>query len=166
MEPFTWGNIWQGVVIISTIYAAIQAVQALKWPVRMGFTWGLTQSLAHLQKQRARLVRLQGSDREFYGWMLSGILWGVALFAAALMLESLMVIPPASSPLSQYVAMALVKVGRYTLGWFAGRIAMKRLGDYRALQRFDTTIANLDRDIAKLEAKLSLRAAPVVNHGA
>jgi hypothetical protein len=38
--------------------------------------------------------------------------------------------------------------------------AVKRIGDYRRLQRFDQAIAAIDRTIAKLEAKLAVHEPP------
>jgi hypothetical protein len=153
MELLTWGNVWWVVWGISVSYGAIKAIQALKGTVSTGFTWNRTRKLARLRKRREHLIQLHDSDREYHGWLLSGVLWVLALFAVALLFEGVSVRDP-------LVRSFVLNLGRYLVGLTAFMVALARLSDYRSLQHFDRTIAFLDRRIATLEAKTALQPAP------
>jgi hypothetical protein len=163
MELLTSEHV-QRVLEILKIVAMIGGLVATIRVCRGWFTGGLAltrkRKLKRLQKRRDHLELLHDSEREYYGWLLSGVLWVLWLLALQLAVEGLTYPPKHWSLELQLVLAAVVNFMRTILGIVAYMVATTWLADYRALRRFDRTMANLDRAIAKLEAKMSLQTAP------
>jgi hypothetical protein len=138
--------------------SAIVAVVCGPFIFRAGITWSFALSrqrqLASLQKRRGHLIRLKECNREYYGWLLSSILWMLAIFAGTMLLYGSIAILPFGAGLAHYV-------GGFVALWFAS----VRLGDYRALQNYPKVIERLDRTIAKLEADRRRSVQPTASGG-
>jgi hypothetical protein len=149
------------VIVVLTLFVlgwhTLGAYRGFRGEIRSLFAWTQAQKLAGLRKRRARLIRLQESDREYYGWLLSGVLSVLALFALALLYEVVLAPPTGSGPQADIVAHFLLSTVRFGLGWAAYWIAIGRWKDYRWLQRFDRAMTRLDRAIAILETKTSVQ---------
>jgi len=141
------GDIALKVVAAFIVIAIIAAVKRFT-----GFTRG--QKLKRLQKRREDLKKLNTSDREYYGRLLSGCLGVLALFALEMMFEGLMTPPPILHPEQALGWIAPLNFMRYGFGIAGYVVAISRLHDYRALQDFDRTIKDLNQAIAKLESKV------------
>jgi hypothetical protein len=122
------------------------------------FALSRTRKLRQLQERRARLQLLHGSDREYYGWLLYGVLGPLALLALSMAgggLIPLLSMGPMSS--LNLVLADLVNITRGISAMGAYLLAIKHCQDYQLLQHFDHTMAYLDQAIAKLEAKQGSR---------
>jgi len=153
--------------LISLTLRVLAAYFGSGWARRgIGWTFAVsrTRKLRRLRERQAWLQQLYDSDREYYGWLLSGMLWVLMLFGMLLMFEPVMVPHLYHSTLEQRLAGGLEILGRNTVGLLAYYIAGDRVGGYRALQHFDQTMARLDKAIATLEAKQALRQPPVEAH--
>jgi hypothetical protein len=157
---FFWYILWAPGVI----YGAIKTYQTLTGKIGTGFAWNRARKLDVLRKRRDWLIELHKSDRTYYGWLLSSILWVLTLLAAEIALEGMMVPPTGFTAEALYIHVVLRHLLRFFLGYTAFVLALGRLGDYRALQRFDRAKERIDRAIAKLEAKRLLPPAATTMH--
>jgi hypothetical protein len=145
---------------IVALVGGLAATIRLCWGgVTSGLALTRKRELAGLRKRRDLLVRLHESDRAYYGWLLSGILWALVVLGVQLMFEGSMGTPFYELPQERQLADVIRHVGRFGAGMIVYAIALHRVVRYRWLQRFDRTIATLDRKIATLEAKMSLQTA-------
>jgi hypothetical protein len=168
-EPVTTAEVWTTIKedmpivgLIGLMLGLLNACFGGGWGGRaIGWTFmlGRAQNLTSLQKRRDLLIRLHDSDREYYGWLLSGCLGALALFALEMMFEGLLAQRQVMSPHDQLFYGSVLSALRYGLGLTAYLITCARLGGYRALQHFDRSIARLDQAMAKLEAKTPLQPA-------
>jgi hypothetical protein len=150
--------VWIG-ALIGLLLGILNAYFGGGWGSKgISWTFALTRArkLDHLRKRRERLIQLHESDREYYGWLLTGVLSVLALFAGQLVLEASLMGPyHFGSPEAQWRAGFVLASGRYLIGLVAYFGAVNRVQDYHALRRFDRTIATLDRRIATLAAGAS-----------
>src|SRR5262245_54042150 len=132
-------------VLISLLLGTLAAFFGSGWAGR-GIIWTFALSrrrkLRRLQRRRARLQQLHDSDREYYGWLLAGALWALALLTLAVVIES-------------YILRIVMSMAAYFP-------TIKRYMDYELLQDFDRTVARLDSAIAKLEAKQAVQRSAAV----
>jgi hypothetical protein len=117
-------------------------------------------ALRRLQQRREWLVQLKESDRAYYGWLLSAILWGLVIFAGAMMFHGLMHYRAAVNPQAKAVDDLFQALVQYGGGMLAAFVAGSGVRTYRSLQAFDQSMADLDCAIAKLEAKLPRSVQP------
>ena len=115
-----------------------------------------TRQLNSFRKLQARLKHLHDSDG-MCGWLLSGILWMLVLCAVELMLEATVAAHLRASALPGQVLVSPLIGTRYIVGVIVMLIAVNRLTWYRRFENYDTTMANLDRAIARLEAKQAVQ---------
>jgi hypothetical protein len=126
------------------------------------FALGRRRNLEYLKKRRDRLQELRDCNREYYGWLLAGVLWVLALLGFQLALEGYMAIRPTWTLERQYVQSVSLTVVRFVMGIVIYTIALNRVLDDRSLRlHFDRTVGKLDRTIARLEAKQALHTPPV-----
>jgi hypothetical protein len=110
--------------------------------------------VAGLKKQRARLQQLHDSDRAYYGWLLSSVLWVLALLGVQLVIEGYMALGLTRLPEEQHKYHALINITRLGMGFAVYSIALNRLiQNWLRRRHFDRDIARLDRAIARLEVK-------------
>jgi hypothetical protein len=173
MELLSWERLyafgyfvfWYILWVPGVIYGAMKSMQAF-WGAMMypTISWSSTRRQARrldwLHKQRDQLERLKKSDREYYGYLLSGVLWVLVLFAGLLMVQGIMTPALFRSPPEQQLMSVNLAFLRYVAGFIAGGVALNRLTWYRSLQEYETTRANLDHRIERLEAKISLQPTP------
>jgi hypothetical protein len=157
--PVSW------VIVALTLFVlgwhTIGAYRGFKGEIRWLFAWSQTRQLDFLQKRRKRLQQLHDCNREYYGWLLSGVLSVLGLLAFQLVLEGLAFGPSRfGSSEKQVLVGFMVASGRFVMGLAAYVTAVNRIHDYRRLQHFNQTIATLDRLMAKLEAKQTVHPAP------
>jgi hypothetical protein len=156
MDLLSWDMgtvLWRIIWAVSVLFGAYKAIQALTGWV---FTSSRKRNLALLQKRRARLIQLHESDREYYGWLLSGILAVLILLALLLAIEGI-----TAPPIEHELLVTLIRnFIRFVVGLWAFTIAAPRYLDYHELQHFDRILARLDRKIAKLEGHPSSPPAP------
>lgn len=148
--------------LIAFILSVFSVFLASGWGTRgiiRTFAFSRTRKLKGLEKWRTRLEALHdpNSARAYYGHLLSGILWVLAVLAAAMTMDaqlgSLLNRPRPLSPELQVGLNALRPALQYGSGLGACLIALSRLRDYREVQRYDQTLAVIKRRIAKLKDK-------------
>jgi hypothetical protein len=143
--------------VISLMLSTLSAYFGSGWG-RRGIAWtfalGRTRGLAHLKKRRASWQQLHDSDRTYYGWLLTGVLWVLTLLGMQLALEGFMAPVITWPPEQQHVQHVSLNIVRFGIGIAAYMIAVSRLFDNWSLRRrFERNMADLDRAIATLEAK-------------
>jgi hypothetical protein len=151
-----------GVALIGLMLSILNAYFGGGWG-RSGISWTFavtrTRQLNSLRKLQARLKHLHDSDG-VCGWLLSGILWVLVLFAGELMLEATVASQLGESSLPVQVLVSPLIGTRYAVGGIAMVVAANRLNWYHRLEHYDTTMAGLDRAITKLEAKQASHQSP------
>jgi hypothetical protein len=154
--------------LISLLLGVVSAVFGAGWVtkgVRGTFALTRKRKLQGLEQWRTRLRRLHDSPRAYYAHLLTGILWGLAVGAAGLGLDGslggMLTGPQSLSPAQQQLVHGLRAMLRYGVGLWAFLIALGRLRDYREVQRYESTMAVIERRITKLEAKQAARQPPV-----
>jgi hypothetical protein len=142
--------VWIG-ALIGLMIGILNAYFGSGWG-RKGITWTFaltrTRKLRRLQGRRAWFQWLHDSDREYYGWLLSRIVW-VLLMLAVVLMAGIVVTPP--TPLAAQFGKTLCHVA----GIPACLVAFKCWVDYQRLRplNFDYTMARLNYAIARLDAK-------------
>src|SRR6266516_715290 len=76
--------------------------------------------LDKLERRRDHLKRLKESDRENYGWLLSGILWVLCILAGVIGFDALWHPQPAMSPQDR----AFVELGQFVIQYWGGMLAL------------------------------------------
>jgi hypothetical protein len=143
--------------LIGLMLSTLSAFFGGGWAGR-GITWTFAftgrRRLYDLRVRRERLQRLHDSDREYYGWLLTGVLWVLILLGMQLGLEGFISLRPTWTVEQLYVQGVGHTIERFAMGITVYAIALSRLVEDRVLRRhFDRNIASLDRAIAILEAK-------------
>jgi hypothetical protein len=145
------------VALIGLIIGILNAYFGGGWG-RIGITWTFALSrrrkLRRLRARREWLQQLHDCNREYYGYLLSGVLWVLALLGLHLIMESAWILYP-MVPLEQPGDQReLLMTARLGLGLGVFIIAVSRLSMYKfLLQNYDTAMGNLTRAIARMEAK-------------
>jgi hypothetical protein len=136
--------------LISLMLGSLSAYFGGGWG-RKGITWTFTltrtRKLRRLQERRAWFQRLHDSDREYYGWLLSNVLWVLGMLAVVFIVGTG---GTSTTPLAAKVARTLSAVA----GILATLVAMECYVNYLRLLNFDYTMARLNYAIARLETKL------------
>jgi hypothetical protein len=144
--------VWIG-ALIGLMIGILNAYFGGGWG-RRGITWTFaltrTRKLRRLQERRAWFQWLHDSDREYYGWLLSKVLWVLSMLAVVLV-AGIVNTPP--TPLVAKFAKILAHVA----GILASLVAFECYVHYLRLQYFDYTMARLNYAIARLEAKQASR---------
>jgi hypothetical protein len=110
--------------------------------------------LRRLQARRKWLQQLHDCNRVYYGYLLSGVLWVLALLGFHLIMESVWILYP-MVPLEQPGGQReLIMTARLGLGLGVFYFAVSRLSMYMfLLQNYKPAMGNLTRAIDTLEAK-------------
>ena len=133
--------------------------------VRKGMTWTFaltrTRKLKRLQERRARLKRLHDCNREYYGYLLTGVLWVLLLLGLQLGLEGFTSLRPTWTVEQVYVQGVAHAIERFAMGLTVYVIALSHVVEDRILRRhFDRNMARLDGAIARLDAKQAQHQRP------
>jgi hypothetical protein len=143
-------NPWLIALILSIFLPSGWGTRGIFWTVLLG----RTRRLAYLKRRRDWLQQLHDSDRAYYGWLLSGVLWALMLLGMQLAVEGLIPLHPTWTVEQQYVQGVAHTIERLAMGFAVYSIAYFHLMEDRLLrQHFDRTVAGLDHLIATLEAK-------------
>jgi hypothetical protein len=81
---------WYGIWLVGVFFGAIKAYHALTGKIGAGLARNRARKLDLLQKKRDHLTRLRKCDREYYGRLLSGVLWVLTLFAVQVAFEGVL----------------------------------------------------------------------------
>jgi hypothetical protein len=118
-------------------------------PVSYGWTqrallWNTQRKIRKLQSDREMYLRLAGSDREYFGWLLHSLLLVVTVFTMALMFQSVHVAEGGAS---------FVAAIHWILGGLAYFLAVNTLGIYARVKRCAATIEAIDARLARFQGK-------------
>jgi hypothetical protein len=154
IKEYHW--IWAPIltIVLNAFFVSGWGRRRIIWAWALGRKYGLE----YLKKRRARLQQLHDSPREYCGWLLTGVLWVLALLGFQLALEGYMAGIYRFQPATlQLAANITLDVERCVMGLVVYTIAIGHVLDNRVLRRhFDRTVARMDDAIAKLEAKLAV----------
>jgi MFS family permease len=163
-------QLWQWLIFGSAIVAVLCGLFVFRAGITWSFALSRPRALRRLQRRRDRLKRLKECNREYYDWLLSGILWVLAIFAGTMLLHALthylaLGYQAAVNSQAKAVDDLCQFLVLYGGGMLACVVAGSRTRTCRSLQAFDQSMASLDRAIAKLEAKLPRSVQPAATRG-
>ncbi len=90
MALSTWESLdllWGIVRVVAVIGGVVTAVRYFKGGISWTLAWSRKRDLARLQRRRTYLTRLKECDRAYYGRLLSGMLWVLALLGLEMALQ-------------------------------------------------------------------------------
>ncbi|PXX35167.1 MULTISPECIES: hypothetical protein [Burkholderia] len=146
MDIFTKENLG----LLLGLIGAVGAIPVFKGYFVGALTSNSSRKLNKLREERAFFVRLNASPNDVAIYLVKGVLIAMSIIGVSMMFHGM------PSPDSA-THIALVD----TVGGFAVyMIAIWRLGKINRLAKFERTLDALDRQIARLEQKLSANRAP------
>jgi hypothetical protein len=112
--------------LFAAIVGLIAAIPVYKGWFIGTLSWNRQRQIEKLRKEKAFLICLYSSDREFIGWLLHNVLLVVTIFSIALMFRSIEVDPGGPK---------LVVLFHWLLGGGAYVISVFALGIYHRLRK-------------------------------
>ncbi|MGS0896121.1 hypothetical protein ACVBGC_26850 [Burkholderia stagnalis] len=131
--------------ILLGVIGAVGAIPVFKGYYIGALTSNNTRKLRKLRDERAFFVRLQASTMETAVYLVQGVLIVLAIIGASMMFSAI----PGND------GATFVPLSNATSGFAIYMVAIWRLGKLNRLAKFERTLDMLDREIERLERKLS-----------